>query len=92
MQEDESGRNKELVERIKGTLCSPSFGVEGVVGYPGRGGLGGNGMKKILVEFLQVLKYSTGELGGLLANYRVVLDIFTLFFRAILVSYKVKNA
>lgn len=41
-------------------------------------------MKKILVEFFQVMQYNEGPCESILDKYPIVLEIFTLFLRTIL--------
>ena len=49
-------------------------------------------MKKILVEFFQVMQYHSGACEPILDKYLVVLEIFTLFFRTILTYMDIPNA
>ena len=49
-------------------------------------------MKKILVEFFQVMQYNNTTVEVLFNKYPIVLYIFTLFFRTLLHRIGIQNA
>lgn len=57
--------------------------IDQIMGMPRRE-LKSGVMKKILVEFFQVMQYNEGPCESILDKYPIVLEIFTLFLRTIL--------
>ena len=84
-------KRSDLLEKLKCTLYAPDVQLDQIQALPARG-LTSDLMKKILVEFFQVMQYHSGPCEPILDKYLIVLEIFTLFFRTILNSMEITNA
>ena len=81
----------ELLQHLKCTLYAPKITINDGEGFPYRH-LPDSILKKMLVEFFQVMQYHEGKVEDILVRYPIILPIFASFFRTILHKLGVPNA